>query len=135
MTKESKKALDALRALALADLDAASDEELRAELLEDGIDPDVLAASIAEDLDDLVATALREQAALAKFAKRATAGTRFPRPALAEIKRRIAQAFAAEPQLATAFREGTRQSDADLESLYDDLVLMGKIPAGEGDGR
>ena len=50
------------------------------------------------------------------------------RPTLDRIKERIAQAFAAEPQLATAFREGTRQSDADLETLYDDLVLMGKIP-------
>ena len=44
------------------------------------------------------------------------------------------QAFAVEPQLATAFREGTRQSDADLETLYDDLVLMGKIPDAD-DGR
>ena len=44
------------------------------------------------------------------------------------------QASAVEPQLATAFREGTRQSDADLETLYDDLVLMGKIPDAD-DGR
>ena len=56
------------------------------------------------------------------------------RPALNRIKERIAQASAVEPQLATAFREGTRQSDADLETLYDDLVLMGKIPDAD-DGR
>lgn len=57
------------------------------------------------------------------------------RPTLAQIKERIARAFAVEPQLATAFRDGTRQSDADLESLYDDLVLMGKISPGNDDGR
>jgi hypothetical protein len=50
------------------------------------------------------------------------------RPTLDRIKERIAQAFAADSQLATAFREGSRQSDVDLETLYDDLVLMGKIP-------
>jgi hypothetical protein len=50
------------------------------------------------------------------------------------IKELIAQAFEAEPQLATAFRQGTRQSDGDLETLYDDLVLMGKISDAD-DGR
>ncbi len=57
----------------------------------------------------------------------------FAKPSLAQIKERINQAFAAEPQLATAFREGTKQSDADLESLYDELVLMGKIAPGGSD--
>lgn len=129
MTNESQKTLAAVRALALKDLEAASDEDIRAELAAEGIDPDQLAASIAVSLDDVLAVSLRQQAAAAKAAMQVRAIPKTSRrPALDRIKERIAQAFAAEPQLATAFREGSRQSDADLETLYDDLVLMGKIP-------
>lgn len=135
MTKESKQALDALRALALADLDATSDEEIRAELIEAGTDPDAFAVSIAEGLDELVAATLRQRTASAKAAMHAPTAAARSRPTLAKIKERIVQAFATEPRLATAFREGTKQSDADLQSLYDDLVLMGKISANEDDGR
>ena len=129
MTNESQKTLAAVRALALKDLEAASDEDIRAELAAEGIDPDQLAASIAVSLDDVLASCLRQQAAAAKAAMQVRATPKTSRrPALNRIKERIAQASAVEPQLATAFREGTRQSDADLETLYDDLVLMGKIP-------
>ncbi len=129
MTNESQKTLAAVRALALKDLEATSDEDIRAELAAEGIDPDQLAASIAVSLDDVLAASLRQQAAAAKAAMQVRAIPKTSRrPALDRIKERIAQAFAAEPQLATAFREGSRQSDADLETLYDDLVLMGKIP-------
>lgn len=101
----------------------------------EGIDPDQLAASIAVSLDDVLASCLRQQAAAAKAAMQVRATPKTSRrPALNRIKERIAQASAVEPQLATAFREGTRQSDADLETLYDDLVLMGKIPDAD-DGR
>lgn len=135
MTNESQKTLAAVRALALEDLESASDEDIRAELAAEGIDPDQLAASIAVILDDVLAASLRQHAAAAKMAmqERATP-KKSQRPTLDRIKERIAQAFAAEPQLATAFREGSRQSDADLETLYDDLVLMGKIPDAN-DGR
>ena len=129
MTNESQKTLAAVRALVLKDLEATSDEDIRAELAAEGIDPDQLAASIAVSLDDVLAASLRQQAAAAKAAMQVRAIPKTSRrPALDRIKERIAQAFAAEPQLATAFREGSRQSDADLETLYDDLVLMGKIP-------
>ena len=135
MTNESQKTLVAVRALALKDLNATSDEDIRAELAAEGIDPDQLAASIAVSLDDVLASCLRQQAAAAKAAMQVRATPKTSRrPALNRIKERIAQASAVEPQLATAFREGTRQSDADLETLYDDLVLMGKIPDAD-DGR
>ena len=135
MTNESQKTLAAVRALALKDLEATPDEDIRAELAAEGIDPDQLAASIAVSLDDVLAASLRQQAAAAKAAMQVRATPKTSRrPALNRIKERIAQAFAVEPQLATAFREGTRQSDADLETLYDDLVLMGKIPDAD-DGR
>ncbi len=128
MTTESQKTLAVVRALALKDLAAASDEDIRDELAMEGIDPDQLAASIALGLDEVLAASRRQHALAAKVAmQERMAPKKSLRPTLDRIKERIAQAFAAEPQLATAFREGTRQSDADLETLYDDLVLMGKI--------
>jgi hypothetical protein len=134
MTNEFQKTLAAVRALALKDLEAASDEDIRIELAAEGIDPDQLAASIAVSLDDVLAASLRQQAAAAKVAMQIhTPPKKSLRPTLDRIKERIAQAFAADPQLATAFREGSRQSNADLETLYDDLVLMGKIPDTDDD--
>lgn len=135
MTNESQKTLAAVRALVLKDLEVTSDDDIRAELVAEGIDPDQLAASIAVSLDDVLAVSLRQQAAAAKAAMQVRAIPKTSRrPALDRIKERIAQAFAAEPQLATAFRDGSRQSDADLETLYDDLLLMGKILDAD-DGR
>jgi hypothetical protein len=85
-------------------------------------------------LDDVLAASLRQQAAASKVAMQVRA---VPKKSLGLtldlIKKRIAQAFATEPQLATAFRDGSRQSDADLETLYDDLVLMGKIIDADDD--
>ena len=133
MTNESpKKTLGVVRALALKDLEASSDDEIRAEFVADGIYLDDFAAKMAVTLDEVVSACLRQQAAAAKVAMRVQmvprAAMRFT---LEHIKEKIAQAFAMEPQLATAFREGTRQSDADLQSLYDDLVLMGKIASSD----
>ena len=60
MTRESQKTLDAVRALAVKDLEAASDEDIRAEFAAEGIDPDQLAASIAQSLDEVLASSLRD---------------------------------------------------------------------------
>lgn len=135
MNNESRKTLNAVRALALKDLETTSDEEVRAEFAAEGVDPERLAASIAVSLDEILAASLRQQATAAKVIMQGRkASKKSLRLTMDQIKERIAQAFAAEPQLATAFREGSRQSDADLETLYDDLVLMGKIPDAD-DGR
>lgn len=135
MNNKSRETLKAVRALALKDLETTSDEEIRAEFASEGIDPDQLAANIAMSLDEALAARLRQQATAAKVIMQGrTASKRSLRLTLDQIKERIAQAFAVEPHLATAFREGSRQSDADLETLYDDLVLMGKIPEAD-DGR
>lgn len=135
MTNKTRTTLDAIQALALNDLEAATDEDIQAELAVEGIDPDQLSISIAVGIDDMLATFLRQQAAAAKTVMQiSTAPKSSIRPTFDRIKERISQAFAADPQLATAFREGSRQSNADLETLYDDLVLMGKISASD-DGR
>jgi deoxycytidylate deaminase len=132
MTNDSVKTLDAIRRLALDDLDAASDEELRSEIIEEGGDPEAVARSIAAELDAIVAAATRERAAAAKYRTTILAPAPKRRPVLARMKELIEHAFSSDPSLATAFRQGTRQSSVDIQSLYDDLVELGKIDA-EGD--
>lgn len=132
MNNDSVKALDAIRRLALKDLDATTDEELRAEVIEDGDDLAVMAQSVLTELDVIIAGAMREHTAAIKSRVPSTSPIATLRPAISRIKELIEGAFKADPQLATAFREGSRQSDADLESLYDDLVALGKIhPQGD----
>jgi hypothetical protein len=127
MKNDSVKALGAIRRLALRDLDATGDEELRAEFAADGVDPDAAARAVAADLDAVVAAAMRERAAQAK--SRVAASPKRPRirPALARMKELIDSAFQSDAGLAAAFRDGKRHSEADLQSLYDDLVELGKI--------
>lgn len=56
----------------------------------------------------------------------------FTRPAIYRIKTLVQELFANDRSLGLAFREGKRQSDADWQSLYDDLVAMGAIKADDG---
>jgi len=128
MKNDVQKEIDAFRKLALADLDTLSDAELMAEIAADGGNPQEMSDQIAARLDDVVSQFLRYRTAEAKV----QANSKKPeaaiwRPAMERIKQLIEQAFAADPKLATAFRDGKRQSDSDLQTLYDDLVDMGKI--------
>jgi len=132
MSIDSVSTLDAIRRLALKDLDATSDEELSAEIVAEGDDPEAVARSVAIELDTIVAAAMRERAAAAKNQEVSMPTMPKRRPTLAHMKELIENAFRIDSNLATAFREGTRQSDADLQSLYDDLVELGKIDP-EGD--
>lgn len=132
MSNNSVKALDAIRRLALKDLDVTTDEELRAEVIEDGGDLAAIAQSVMTELDVIISGAMREYTAATKSRSPSESAIATLRPAISRIKELIESAFKSDPQLATAFREGSRQSDADLESLYDDLVALGKIhPQGD----
>jgi hypothetical protein len=132
MSNNSVKSLDAIRHLALKDLDATTDEELRTEVLEEGGDLAVMAQSVMAELDVIISGAMREYTAAAKSRAPSAMAVATLRPSISRIKELIESAFKVDPQLATAFREGSRQSDADLESLYDDLMALGKIrPQGD----
>jgi hypothetical protein len=112
----------------LRDLAETSDEELRAELIEDGQDPNMLDRQIAEGLDSVVAEFMRHRVAATKAVRKATemqAPQR--RPTLARIRQLVQSAFERDPNLAAAYREGTKQSENDWTSVYDDLVVLGKI--------
>ncbi len=128
MTNASRRAIEAMQALAGQDLEQVDDERIRREFIEDGRDPDVEARLMAEKLDAVVAQFMRDRAAAAKALRAATAHpVPRPRPTLARMEALIQVAFDKEPQLAAAFRGGERQTDQDIRSLYDDLVSMGKI--------
>lgn len=79
---------------------------------------------------DAAAAALRQRLGQAK-ARMTVRPVQRPgqpaRPPLERLKQLIHEAFASDRSLGLAFRDGKRQSDADWESLYDDLVALGKI--------
>jgi hypothetical protein len=128
MSKDAMNTLRAIQSLASADLSQTSDDEIRSEIAQSGKDPDALADEIANRLDSITAEFMRQQVAAAKATRKATSMTA-PRirPAIDKIKRLVHGAFAQEPKLAAAFREGTKQTDNDWITLFDDLVDMGKI--------
>lgn len=134
MNRDARKTLGAIQALMIKDLEETSDEELRSELVEDGHDVDALDREIAERLDSVVSEFLRNRVAATKAVRRATQPPSVStRPALERIKEMVRRAFEREPSIATAFRNGTKQSDTDWISTYDDLVLLGKIETGKDD--
>jgi hypothetical protein len=122
--------LAALRVVALEDILNTSDAELRKEAIEDGEDVAAIATDLKSAMRDAAAAALRQRLSQAKA--RMTAGPvqppgRSARPPMERLKQLIQEAFASDRSLGLAFRDGKRQSDADWESLYDDLVALGKI--------
>jgi hypothetical protein len=122
MSNESMKTLAAIQALMLRDLEEASDEQVRAEFVEDG----------PESMDSVVADFMRNRMAATKAVRKATESPiERIRPSIQKIKEIVQRAFEVEPNLATAYRKGTKQSDNDWISTYDDLVLLGKIDPNE----
>lgn len=119
----------ALRDLALADLESTTDQELRTEALEEGLDLKANAIQIKAAMRDTAARALRQRMATAKTAMQSASTKRagFIRPGIDRIKALVQQAFQTDSALGLAFRDGKRQSDGDWETLYDDLVSLGKI--------
>ena len=135
-SKESKE-ISSIRARALDDLANTSDEEIRSEYREAGQDMTAIAKHAHEKLRDVVAVGMRAKLAYAKAATKASTTSRrtnWVRPAMDRLKEIVAEAFTREPKVAMAFRDGKRQTDEDLATVYDDLVRMGVIePEDHGD--
>ncbi len=136
--KRSKESTEMrfIRARALEDLAKTSDEDLRKEFLESGEDIRVISAQVKEKLRDAAAGAMRHRVAAAR--ERSILATQIQptaskRPALDRIKKVLEEVFQREPEVAMAFRDGKKQSDRDLETVYDDLVRMGVIKSEEND--
>ena len=109
---------------------ATTDEQLRQEALEDGDDFDAIATHVATCLQEAAAATLRDRLMYAK--KRAQPIVRdairpTALPSLQKMKLLVQQAFQSNHSLGLAFRDGKKQSDADWQSLYEDLVELGEI--------
>ena len=128
-SKESKE-IGFIRARALDDLANTSDEEIKNEYREAGQDLAAVAKQTHDTLRDVVAAGMRAKLASAKAATKSSAAsqpTNWVRPAMERVKKLVADAFLREPTVAMAFRDGKKQTDEDLATVYDDLVRMGII--------
>jgi hypothetical protein len=135
-SKESKE-IGFIRARALDDLANTSDEEIRNEYREAGQDMAAVAKQTLDTLRDVVAAGMRAKLASAKAATTASSASRPTnrvRPTMERLKEIVAETFMREPKVAMAFRDGKKQTDEDLATVYDDLVRMGIIkPEEHGD--
>ncbi|MDP1999947.1 MAG: hypothetical protein Q8K22_10190 [Rhodoferax sp.] len=124
----------AIRAAALENLLTTTDAELRQEAREDGENLDETAIQMKSAMREAAASALRERMAKSKSQSRQKLSARppsFARPAVDRIKELVQDLFARDQSLGLAFRDGKRQSDADWQSLYDDLVAIGAIKSAD----
>lgn len=128
------KRMAALAEAVTDDLMAAPDEQILAEAVEDGIDP----AATAERMRSSALAKLREakRAKLVKARETYLQSARRPaavsRPSFEEMRRRAMELIngGAGGSLALAFRNGQELTDADLESLWDDLQELGLLDDG-----
>ncbi len=137
--KQSKasREIGFIRARALDDLANTSDEEIRNEYHEAGQDFAAVAKQTHDMLRDVISASMRAKLASAKAATKVSSVSRptnWVRPTMDRLKEIVAEAFAREPKVAMAFRDGKKQTDEDLATVYDDLVTMGVIkPESYGD--
>jgi hypothetical protein len=135
-SKESRE-IGFIRARALDDLANTSDEEIRNEYREAGQNLPAVAKQTHEMLRGVVAACMRTKLASAKAANKVSSASRptnWVRPTMDRLKEIVAEAFMREPKVAMAFRDGKKQTDEDLATVYDDLVRMGIIkPEDHGD--
>jgi len=133
MTEPDVRAeLAALRAAALEDLMATQDADLRREAVEDGEVIASIALDVKAAMREAAAAALRQRMSMARQRMEIAQVTGVRpaasiRPAIERLKQLVREAFIKDPGLGLAFRDGKHQSDADWESLYDDLISLGKI--------
>ena len=96
-----------------------------------------MAKQTHDKLRDVVGAGMRVKLASAKAATKASAESQPAKPVqpvMERLKEIVAEAFLREPKVAMAFRDGKKQTDEDLATVYDDLVRMGIIkPEDHGD--
>lgn len=129
-SSRSREEMSALQQLALEDLMAMDDSQILAEASEAGEDIEATSSSLKMMLRESVAAELRSRLSDARqeiAQHRQTTASISPLPALDEIKRRVREAFKAEPALGLAYRDGKEQTESDWQSLYEDLIELGAI--------
>ena len=119
-----------LQVAALDELVSMTDSELEQELIGDNESIDVIENQVKSSMREAAAKALRNRLISSKQVSKVTTGANtsvFLRPSIEQIKQIVQGMFQTDDSLRLAFRDGKRQSDADWQSLYDDLVAMGAI--------
>ena len=134
--RSTKLKLSALQESALEELFALPDEALLQEVLEDGADPKVQADALRASIMETLAKARRERLDQARLRLQSAQAITKPatrtRPSIDRMKQLIQDLFTRDSSLGLAYREGKQQSDADWQSLWDDLVDMGVIQEDDG---
>lgn len=127
---KSRTELAALRRAALEDLMLQTDDELRKEAAEEGLNLSALAQVMRIAMHESAAAVLRERLQAARdlnMEPQESSQRKLPRPPIAAMKAMIQELFKTDRSLGLAFREGKSQTEADWISLYDDLVSIGVI--------
>lgn len=127
---EAVRKLEALRESMLEDIAAMSDEELLAEMRENGLDPTEIAQKLRMNALALIAKERKQRfiQGCSLLGKNSVGPQIKRRPTLEAMKQRIQEICTMKPEFALAFRNGEYQSNSDIESLWDNLVELGLIP-------
>ncbi len=125
----------ALTEAVMDDVLATPDDQILSESAEDGIDPAATAARMRTTALAKLREAKRARLAKARETYKQAAQRTAPtsRPSLEEMRRRAMELIrgGAGGTLALAFRNGQKLTDADLESLWDDLQELGLLDDGK----
>lgn len=128
----------ALRSALIGDAESMTDEEIREEILGLDQDPDVVANELRAMTLSLVAEARKNRLAQAtqRFKQQLSQEQSILKRSVDAVRSRL-EMLAADPEsmagkkIALAFRNGTKQSDSDVLSLWQDLIDLGAVKDDE----
>lgn len=128
-----REALERLEDALVNDVLNASDEDIIAEMKEEGIDPEQHAAQMRERFAAVVLQANKQRLLAAREAVAPARSRPFAAPAgpvdMAEARRRLRSVMASQPLTLAARKEKeTEMSDADVLGLLEDLRELGLLP-------
>lgn len=128
--KNAVHKLSSIRDVVIQDLMAATDDELREEARQRGEDFSAIASKARGIVQNAVAEVQRQRLAKARQEMNSTRIQPLKAaapPPIEMIKDLIKALFQKDPSIQLAFRNGKVQTDEELMSLYNDLVVLGKI--------
>lgn len=132
--RDDRDDLNRLRIVAAAEALTMSAEDMAREDAEDGVDAGAEAERWRAAMRTTAARVAREAQPKRTVGYAPVSARLRARPDMEALKTLVRGVFETRPQLGLAYRDGTRQSDEDWQSLYDDLVDVGAIVPDEHEG-
>ncbi|GAC1343537.1 MAG: hypothetical protein NVSMB18_19540 [Acetobacteraceae bacterium] len=120
--------LERLQDALIEDVLSASDEEILSEAREDGLDPAAISKEMLSLLEAAELKVGKERMAAAKAGAAAARRLGSAAPADVSMMRAAAANDAEARRLTMAARNGSEQSERDLEGIAEDLAELGTIP-------